>query len=98
MSAPYDSEFHNLLLPDQTLDVGESRATPIADRIVMEPPPDGSDIEVRAFERGGWKIYVMGQIRYKDEGGAERFMGFCRERQTDGRFRAVNDPDYEYED
>jgi hypothetical protein len=43
-------------------------------------------------------MYVMGQIRYRDSGGADRFMGFCRERGTDGRFRAVDDADYEYQD
>jgi hypothetical protein len=94
-----EEEFRkNLLMPGQILEVGESCGTPINDTIVMEPPPPGVDAELRAFARDGWKLYVMGQIRYQDEGGADRFMGFCRERQSSGRFRAVDDPDYEYED
>jgi hypothetical protein len=95
VSAPYDESFHELLLPEQVLDIGESCAIPIADTIVMDPSKVD---ELRAFENGGWKIYVMGQIRYQDEGGHDRFMGFCRERGSGGRFRAVDDLDYEYED
>jgi hypothetical protein len=99
IAAPYDTDFRfNLLLPEQVLAVGESCATPISDKIAMEPPPPGIDVDLRAFERDGWKIYVMGQIRYQDDGGSDRFMWFCRERESDGRFRAVDDPDYEYED
>jgi hypothetical protein len=97
-AAPYDEDFRqNMLLPNQVLASGESCATPITDTIVMQPNPPG-ETKLRTFEREGWVIYVMGQIRYKDDGGAERFMGFCRVRQKDGRFRPVNDPDYEYED
>jgi hypothetical protein len=91
--APYDATFHNLLSVGQILDVGDSCATPISD--VIGPPPP---VELRQSETGDWKLYVMGQIRYQDEGGADRFMGFCRLRGSDGRFRAVDDPDYEYED
>lgn len=97
-SAPYDRSFHKLLLDGQILDVGESCAIPIKDEIVMEPPSAGTDVELRQFERGGWQIYVMGQIRYQDEGGCDRFMGFCRLRGSDGRFRIVDDQDYEFED
>jgi hypothetical protein len=97
--APYDTDFRgNLLLPDQILKVGESCATPIEDTAVMEPPDRNGTQDIRAFDREGWKIYIMGWIRYRDEGGAERFMGFCRERQSDGRFRSISDPDYEWED
>jgi hypothetical protein len=94
----FDETFPNLLLPGHALDVGESCAIVIADKIVMDPPRPGDGMELRAFERDSWVIYVMGQIRYQDEGGADRFIGFCRIRGGDGRFRAVNDPDYEYED
>jgi hypothetical protein len=87
----------DLLLPEQVLDIGESCATPISDTIIMEPEgPDGVDL--REFQRGNWVIYVIGQIRYQDEAGSDRFMGFCRRWGDDGRFRAVDDPDYEYED
>jgi hypothetical protein len=94
ITAPYDETFHNLLLPEQVLDVGESCATPIADQIFMNP----NRTTLRQFERDGWTLYVMGQIRYQDEGGCDRFMGFCREWADDGRFHPVKDPDYEYED
>jgi hypothetical protein len=97
-SAPYDESFNNLLLAGQVLDIGESCAIPISDEIIMEPPPAGADLELRKFEREGWKIYVMGQIRYQDESGNDRFMGFCRVGDGKSGFRAVNDPDYEYED
>ena len=40
----------------------------------------------------------MGQIHYRDEDGNDRFMGFCRQWSGEGTFRAVNEPDYEYED
>jgi len=54
-------------------------------------------------------VYLMGFIRYADIEGAERFMGFCRAYQPprlpfhtstipQGRFVAVNNGDYEYED
>jgi hypothetical protein len=98
LTAPYDENYHNLLLVGQVLDIGESCAIPICDEIIMEPPPPGVDLELRQFERGGWKIYVMGQIRYQDESGHDRFMGFCRVGDGKSGFRAVNDPDYEYED
>lgn len=97
-AAPYDTTFHNLLLVGQILDVGESCAIPIADDIVLTPPPMGVDRVMRQFVNERWSLYVMGQIRYEDEGGHERFMGFCRIWRPDGKFAAVNDPDYEYED
>jgi len=97
-SAPYDENFRSdLLLPGQTLDIGESCATPIEDEIVMEPEK-GEDRDIRQFDREEWQIYVMGQIQYQDEGGANRFMGFCRKRKPTGRFLPVKSPDYEYED
>jgi hypothetical protein len=97
-SAPYDEDFRPyMLLPDLIMASGESCTTPITDTIVMEPDPEGVT-RLRTFEREGWQIFVMGQIRYKDDGGAERFMGFCRVRGSNGRFRPVDDIDYEYED
>ena len=48
-SAPYDTTFHNLLMPGQVLDIGESCATAIVDEISMEPPPPGIDAELRAI-------------------------------------------------
>ncbi len=97
-AAPYDESWHQLLLPEYEMDVGDSCATAIADTILMEEVPQELGVPLRAFERENWRIYIMGQIRYRDEDGHERFMGFCREGGKDGRFRAVDDADYEYED
>lgn len=99
ISTPYDRDYQTLFEIGHSLDVGESRTAPIVDKVIMKPAPPGIDVELRQFERGRWKLYVMGWIRYQDEVGADRFMGFCRLRNNeDGRFRAVDDPDYEYED
>lgn len=96
--APYDDDYRSdLLIAGQTLEAGESCVCPIADKLNM-PFETEMGRTLHQFERGGWSLFVMGQIRYQDQGGAERFMAFCRERKSDGRFRAVDDPDYEFED
>ena len=64
----------------------------------METDPITGTIILHRFDIEDWELYVMGMIRYRDEGGAERFMGFCRKWHRDGRFSAVDDPDYEWED
>jgi hypothetical protein len=57
-----------------------------------------------AIENVEVRLFVVGFIRYSDLNEIERFMGFCREYivpeagNSDGRFVAVHDPDYEYED
>jgi hypothetical protein len=62
-------------------------------------PSPGADLRLREFDEDNWILYVMGQIRYRTPGSkVVRFMGFCRERTSDGKFRSVGDPDYEYED
>jgi hypothetical protein len=95
--APYEERSHNLLCPSQVLKIGESCAAPISDTLEMfTNASDGPDL--RAFDKEGWRLFVMGDIRYQDEGGADRFMGFCRERGSDGRFHVIEDPDYEYQD
>lgn len=95
--APYDTGARRLFEDGDELSVGQSCAIPIDDIITMTPAPPGGSVIYQQFEREGWKLYVMGQIRYRDEGGADRFMGFCR--LHDGqRFKPVDDPDYEYED
>ena len=93
ISAPYDEDFRtDLLMPNQILKPGKSCATPIADTIRMDAiNPDGV-LKIRPFERDGWTIYVMGQIRYADGMGAERFMGFCRMRDKTGKYRPSKTP------
>jgi hypothetical protein len=56
------------------------------------------------IENGVISLFVVGFIRYADLNEIERFMGFCREYifprgdNGDGRFAAVHDHDYEYQD
>jgi hypothetical protein len=94
-----DVKRRQLLIPEgQIIGIGESRSCPIPDIIIMKPNPDPEATTIMQFDSGGWKIYVMGQIRYQDDGGHDRFMGFCREGDGKSRFRAVDNQDYEYED
>jgi hypothetical protein len=100
MKSPLDDErIRELLIVESTqLDIGESLAISLRQKIVMEPAPEEGTTILRRFKTENWKIYVMGQIRYQDEGGHDRFMGFCRIGDGETRFVAVDDPDYEYED
>jgi hypothetical protein len=87
-----------LIAPNKVFDVGESLSVGIQDTIIMNPPTEEGTTILRRFKNENWKIYVMGQIRYQDEGDRDRFMGFCRVGDGETRFTAVDDPDYEYED
>jgi hypothetical protein len=87
-----------LIIKDEVFDVGQSMAIPLNDEISMEPTSPQGQTRLRRFEEEGWQIYIMGRIRYQDEGGNDRFMGFCRISDGKSRFRVVDDPDYEYED
>jgi hypothetical protein len=45
------------------------------------------------------QLIFIGRIRYKDANGVKRQMGFCRYYDFKvGRFRRLDDPDYDYED
>lgn len=77
---------------------GESKVVEIWGKVDFGPPDDTGLRDIRQFETEGWRVYVIGEIRYRDEGGADHFMGFCRRRQSNGRFRPVKSPDYEYQD
>jgi len=64
----------------------ENRATTIGTKIVR-----------------GLRLFVMGWIEYKDDRGIMRRTGFCsefekRDQFSEGRFYAVDDPDYNYEE
>jgi transposase-like protein len=49
--------------------------------------------------RGNWAIYIMGWIEYLDDLKIPRRTAFCRKYEiTKGRFFAVDDPDYEYQE
>ncbi|MGA9601900.1 MAG: hypothetical protein WBS22_16905, partial [Methylocystis sp.] len=92
----YNNSSRKLFEEGYILDVGRSCEISINDIVEMTSLADF--IKQRQFETEEWQVYVMGEIRYQDEGGADRFMGFCRLRGEDGRFRAVDDPDYEFQD
>lgn len=94
-TAPYDTDFQELILADTILGAGESCTVTISEKIFMDPKDAD---RTNQFDTGGWSLYVMGQIRFQDVDGAERFMGFCREWHRAGRFQTVDDPDYEYQD
>jgi hypothetical protein len=96
--SPLDTSDLTLIAPQKILTVGEAWVGFLTDKIVMKPVPEMGMKVLNRFHREDWKLYVMGAIRYQDEGGNDHFMGFCRERAKDGRFFAVDDPDYEYTD
>ena len=49
--------------------------------------------------RGTLRFYLLGWVRYSDELGIEREMGFCRYYdEALMRFVSVKNPDYEYAD
>lgn len=96
--SPLDERSHLLLSKGITIKRGESSVIEIWDKVDLGPPDSTGLRDIRQFGTEGWKVYVMGEIRYQDEGRADHFMGFCRERQSDGKFRPVDDPDYEYQD
>lgn len=70
-----------------------------ASKIVKIKSTDTKETADRRLN-GKWFIYAAGQIIYTDEMGTRRTTAFLREFKTgiDWVFRAVNDPDYEYED
>jgi len=94
---PYDTLSPDLLKVGESFSVGETIICKISDTLVM-PFDERLGRPTHQFSDEGWSLYVMGRISYMDDGGAERFMAFCRKRESDGRFIAVKDPDYEYED
>jgi hypothetical protein len=69
----------------------------LVDRVPQNVAESGTLIRPK-FGEDDWKMYIIGEVRYQDRLGTIRHLGFCRKMQGDHRFRAVNDPDYEYED
>jgi hypothetical protein len=94
MYSPMDQEWDTLLMPDTILDIGQSVAVGIKGIVTVDRPP-GTFL---TLGRNDWTVYVMGQIQFQDEGGNDRFMGFCRRWSGEGTFEPVPDQDYEYED
>lgn len=101
MNPPLDDALAKMVhLPgDAIIEGGESHEFPIE-----SDGPLGELATKLGDEYGGYKIYMLGMLRYADIEGKERFFGFCREYNPwgddfgEGRFLPVNDPDYEYQD
>jgi hypothetical protein len=88
---------HALAPSAVTLDGGQRLSFELVDRIPKDAAPEGALIRPR-WGQDDWHMFVIGEIRYADGNGSIRYLGFCREMRSYGRFRAVDDPDYEYED
>lgn len=96
-----DDEALSLPWPREPVPGYGSISIPIAS---AKPLPAIAD-SIRNRNPQGWRLYVMGYIHYSDINSAERFMGFCREYVApdpwwgaEGRFKPVDNSDYEYED
>jgi hypothetical protein len=96
---PYEGRSGNIFFEKTILEPGESIPIPFTSDEVM---PLGADsVANRAI--GALRVFVMGWIEYADEAGIKRRAAFCREFLKkdvwgDGRFYAVEDPDYEHEE
>jgi hypothetical protein len=61
--------------------------------------PMGTEASDVSSMNDDWRLYVMGWVRYTDNREVIRYTGFCRQwRHPERRFRAIDDPDYEYAD
>lgn len=95
MLSPMDDRWTELVVPETTLDVGQSLGVGLSDIIATDRQTHDTFIRIGPND---WAVYVMGQVQYLDESGNERFMGFCRRWLGEGTFEAVPNSDYEYED
>lgn len=79
-----------------------SHEAPVEGEPLYGEAVDHIDMDPRNSQ--GWKVWVLGAIRYSDISENERWMGFCREYVPtnrdvgEGRFVAVTNTDYEYQD
>jgi hypothetical protein len=93
MSRPYEGENGNVSIQER-LEAGQTLPVPFMSARLMGE--EGTDVY-----RGNsnWRIYVMGWVEYVDDRRTPRRTAYCREyRSTEGRFFAVEDPDYEHEE
>jgi hypothetical protein len=88
---------HALAPTPVTLHAGQPFFFELVDRVSKDIAPSGTLIRP-IFGGGPWNMFVIGEVRYQDRTGSIRHLGFCREMHRDHRFRAINDPEYEYED
>lgn len=93
-----------LFHPKTIIKIGEAKIVTIIGKAKMEN--NNTDLgvtRIRKFKEEGWKLYLLGSIRYRDTakpevGGHDRYMGFCRVWDGLDGFRSVNNPDLEYQD
>ena len=94
--SPLNGTHDAFLAEDTCIGVGESISTSMAAVVrADEVLPHDSFIPIG---RQGWSVFVMGQIKYRDERGSVRFMGFCRIWDGLRPMNTVDHPDYEYSD
>ena len=98
MARPYEGKSGNLPVPSETLYPGQSIPFSFTNWEIM----DDSAKTIGSQVIGHQRLFVMGWIVYQDDIGIARRTAFCREFMQgpwdDGRFCAVSDPDYEYEE
>jgi hypothetical protein len=100
MRRPYEGQNGNNSIAATRLEAGQSMPGLFISTELIEGdhlPQIGTKII------GGLQLWVMGWIEYADDRGIKRRTSFCREFEKrngagDGRFYAINDPDYEHEE
>ena len=91
---PYDGRAVERVDPPIIVPAGEGRQI-VSISCARPMGPEAKDVTTR---QDGWRLYIMGWIRYRDDLGVQTHMKFCREWQyPDERFRAVSDDHYESE-
>jgi hypothetical protein len=98
MQRPYEGKDGNFVLLKQSLSAGESTTGLFQSSGLVD-----TDNIIGVDSIMGSRAYVMGWIKYADDFGVKRSTSFCRQYKSpgggaNGRFYAVEDPDYEHEE
>lgn len=98
MIHPYKDQPPNVMIPKAALSPGESLTVNF---VSEKPVQDGAETIGSGIPQR-LRLFVMGWIEYRDEMAIVRRAFFCREFEQrpwqDGRFRRVENEDYEQED
>lgn len=99
MRRPYEGRDANLAVPRGSLAPGKSFPLLFyGDEAIRQGAQAIGNTQIAQ----GLRLFVMGWIEYSDDIGVIRRTAFCREFRAgpfdDGRFHAINDPDYEHEE
>lgn len=92
----YDENPPRLSNTEIVLASGQSKTLEMHGIAALKAPDIGTRIS-RQFAVEGWRMFVFGEIVYKDDAGRDRSTGFLRQLQS-GRLDPLNIDDYEYED